>query len=43
VVLEVHTAPGHALPVESGYTVAVLTGCGLWVVTAVAGVVLPRL
>lgn len=43
VVLEAHTAPGHALPANSGYTVAGLIGCGMWLVTALASLVLPRL
>ncbi len=43
VVLQTRTAPGHVLPSASGYTVAGCIGCGIWVVTAVACVVLPRL
>ncbi|WP_052489773.1 MFS transporter [Streptomyces sp. 150FB] len=42
VVLEAHTAPGHALPAGSGYTVAGLIGVGMWLVTAFAALVLPR-
>ncbi|GAA5201489.1 MFS transporter [Rugosimonospora acidiphila] len=43
VVLEARTVPGHLLPAAGGYTVAGLIGCGVWVVTAVVSLALPRL
>jgi hypothetical protein len=43
VVLQAHTAPGQALPEGDGYTVAGLTSCGVWVLTAAVTLVLPRL
>lgn len=41
-VLEAFTPAGSALPRDSGYTVAAVVGCGLWVLTGVLAVVLPR-
>ncbi|MCF3961213.1 MFS transporter [Streptomyces fuscigenes] len=43
VVLETHTAPAHALPSDSGYTDAGLVAVVMWIATAVAALVLPRL
>jgi predicted MFS family arabinose efflux permease len=42
VVLQANTAPGHSLPNGSGYTVAGLVGCGIWLVTAAVCLALPR-
>ncbi len=43
VVLQARTAPGHLLPAGSGYTLAGLIGCGVWVVTAAVSFALPLL
>ncbi|MCA1217052.1 MFS transporter [Streptomyces sp. 8L] len=43
VVLETHTARGKALPSGSGYTDAGLIAGAMWIATAVAAVLLPRL
>jgi hypothetical protein len=43
VALQAGTPPGQALPADSGYTIAGLIGCALWIVTAVAALALPRL
>ncbi|WP_327071062.1 MFS transporter [Kitasatospora sp. NBC_01302] len=42
VVLQAHTAAGHALPSDAGYTLAALLGCAVFVVAIVVTVVLPR-
>ncbi|WP_369183678.1 MFS transporter [Streptomyces sp. Y1] len=42
-VLQAHTAPGRALPADSGYRDAALIGCAVWVVIGLATIVLPRL
>ncbi|WP_063773524.1 MFS transporter [Streptomyces rubellomurinus] len=42
-VLQAHTAPGRALPTDSGYRDAALIGCAVWVVIGLATIVLPRL
>ncbi|WP_051839348.1 MFS transporter [Streptomyces sp. NRRL F-5126] len=42
VVLEAHTSPGKALPTDGGYTDAGLIACAMWIATAVAAVLLPR-
>ncbi|WP_329455041.1 MFS transporter [Streptomyces sp. NBC_01497] len=42
VVLETHTAPGQSLPSGGGYTDAGLIACAMWVATAVAAFLLPK-
>jgi MFS family permease len=42
VVLQAATAPGHALPANSGYTVSGLIGCVVWAAAAGTALVLPR-
>jgi hypothetical protein len=43
VVLQSSTPRGHLLPVGSGYTVAGLIGCAVWVICIVVSLILPRL
>jgi MFS family permease len=43
VVLETHTAPSRSLPSSGGYTEAGLIACAMWIATAAAALVLPRL
>ncbi len=40
--LQVHTAAGTTLPSDAGYTTSALVGGGLWLLTAVLALVLPR-
>lgn len=41
-VLEAHTPVGRLLPLGSGYQLAALIGCGIWVLTAALSLLLPR-
>ncbi|MCW2606758.1 MAG: transporter, partial [Frankiales bacterium] len=41
-VLQASTPAGEALPTDAGYTTSALLGCGLWALTAVLALVLPR-
>ncbi|MEW2549922.1 MFS transporter [Streptomyces sp. NPDC047002] len=43
VVLEAHTARGRDLPSGAGYTDGGLIACAMWIATALAAVMLPRL
>jgi predicted MFS family arabinose efflux permease len=43
VILAAHTAVGSVYPTSSAYLISALGGCGVWVVTAAAGAVLPRI
>jgi MFS family permease len=43
VVLQARTVSGQTLPTGSGYTLAALIGCGVWVLTAGVSLWLPRL
>lgn len=42
-ILQAHTPAGQELPERSGYTVASLIACALWVLVVISATVLPRL
>jgi len=42
VILATHTASGAFYPGDSGYTLAGLIGCGMWVITGIVTAVLPK-
>jgi hypothetical protein len=41
-ILEIHTAPGAALPTDAGYAASAYVGCALWVLSAVIAYVVPK-
>jgi len=42
VILQAYTAPGHVLPVSSGYTATAVFACAVWAVTVAVSLILPR-